>query len=190
MSMVHWLMVLALFVVVQGASAQDSIGRYAGHSSVADEPPFKTFAEIRRSGTTVSGYFKIPGATYEIQDAQADGERIRGKLVGDGPSADFDLFVTPEAVRGQFTLEGQQGSFDLSRTELTAEQVLGPTPQQQGLTAAQWNEDLDALVGIVIGEHIAPFHHVPEEKFRSEVHESGASFQNLPVRRWQSNFGD
>ena len=164
-----FLIVFALFVVMSVAGAQETVGRYAGLSSVADEPPFKTFAEIRRSGTTVSGYFKIPGATYEIQNAQADGDRIRGRLISDGTSADFDLLVTPEAARGQFSLEGQQGSFDLSRTELTAEQVLGPTPQQQGLTAAQWNEDLDALVEIVIGEHIAPFHHVPEEKFRSEV---------------------
>ena len=164
-----FLIVIALLVVVPVAGAQETVGRYAGLSSVAGEPPFKTFAEIRRNGTTISGYFKIPGATYAIQNAQADGDRIRGKLVGDGSSADFELLVTAETARGQFTLEGQQGSFDLNRTELPAEQVLGPTPQQQSLAAAQWIEDLDALVAIVASEHIAPFHHVSEEKFRSEV---------------------
>ena len=169
MSKVHWLMVFALFIAVPWAGAQETVDKYAGLSSIAGEPPFKTFAEIRRSGTKVSGHLKIPGETYGIQDAQVDGDRIRGKLVADDRSADFDLLVTPEAARGQFTLEGQQGSFDLTRTELTAEQVLGPTQQRQGLTTAQWNEDLDALVEIVTNEHIAPFHHVPEEKFKSEV---------------------
>ena len=105
-----------------------------------------------------------------IQDAQADGDRIRGKLVGDdGPSADFDLLVTPEAARGRFTLEGQQGSFDLTRTDSTAEQVLGPTPQRQNLTAAQWSEDLDALVRVIKIEHVAPFHYVSEVAFGREV---------------------
>ena len=169
MSVLRWLMVLALFVVVPGAGAQETVGRYEGLASIAGEPPFKTFAEIRRRGTTVSGYLKIPGETYVIQDAQVDGDRIRGKLVGAGSSVDFDLLVTPEAARGQFTLEGQQGSFDLTRTEKTAEQVLGPAQQRQGLTAAEWGDDLDALVRIVTTEHIAPFHHVPEEKFRGEI---------------------
>ncbi len=161
-------MVLALFAVPE-AGAQETVERYAGFCSVGSEPPFKTFAEIRRSGAVVSGYFKIPGETYVIENARADGDRIRGKLVGVGSSAEFDLLVTPEIARGQFTLEGQQGSFDLTRTESTAEQVLGPAPQRQDLTTAQWNEDLDALVGKVINEHIAPFHHVSEEKFRGEV---------------------
>src|SRR5688572_31850615 len=119
MSVLHWLMVLALSVVVPGAAAQETVGRYEGLASVASELPFKAFAEIRRSGTTVSGYLKIPGETYVIQDAQADGDRIRGKLVGAGSSVDFDLLVTPMAARGQFTLEGQQGSIDLTRTEMT-----------------------------------------------------------------------
>ena len=106
-----------------------------------------------------------------IEDAQADGDRIRGKLVGDdAPSADFDLLVTPlEAARGRFTLEGQQGSFDLTRTDSTAEQVLGPTPQRQILTAAQWSEDLDALVKVIKIEHVAPFHDVSEVACGREV---------------------
>ena len=149
---------------------QETVWKYSGLSSVGGELPFKSFAEVRRNGTTVSGDFKIPGATYVIQDAQADGDRIRGKLVGDdGPSADFDLVVTPEAARGLFTLEGQQGSFDLTRTESTAKQVLGPTPQRQDLTAAQWSEDLDALVRVITSEHVAPFHYVSEAVFGREV---------------------
>jgi hypothetical protein len=170
MSKVHGLMLVALFVVAPGIGAQETVWKYSGLSSVGSEPPFKTFAQIRRNGTTVSGHFQIPGATYMIQDAQADGERIRGKLVGDdGTSADFDLLVSKEAARGQFTLEGQQGSFDLTRTESTAEQVLGPTPQRQNLTAAQWSKDLDALVKVITSEHVAPFHFVSEVAFTRGV---------------------
>src|SRR5688572_2478890 len=169
MKLASWLLVIAVLAAATAAGAQETVGRYAGVSSIDGEPPFKTFLEIHRSGTAISGHLEIPGQTFVVEDARADGNHIRGKLVGDGTSADFNLLVTPETARGEFTLEGQHGTFDLERTELTAEQVLGSAPERQDLTAAEWNDDLQELVRIVTKEHVAPYHHVPEERFRRET---------------------
>ena len=95
---VFWI-VFALFVVVTVSDAQETVWKYSGLSSIGGEPPFKTFAEVRRNGTTVSGYFKIPGATYVIQDAQADGDRIRGKLVGDEALAQILTSLSLQRLR-------------------------------------------------------------------------------------------
>ena len=55
MSKVHGLMLFALFVMAPVSDAQETVWKYSGLSSVGGEPPFKTFAEVRRNGTTVSG---------------------------------------------------------------------------------------------------------------------------------------
>ena len=63
-------------------------------------------------------------------------------------------------------------------------------PQRQDLTAAQWSEDLDALVKVITSEDVAPFDYVSEVVFGARSIESGASFPGFPVRRWQSGSGD
>ena len=169
MKLAPWLLAISVLAATPAVGAQGTVGRYAGDSSVDGEPPFKSYLEIQRTGAEISGHLEIPGETFTIQDARAEGDRIRGKLVGDGKSADFSLLVTPETARGEFTLDGQHGTIDLERTELTAEQVLGNAPERQDLTAAEWNEDLDELVRIITKEHVAPFHYVREEAFRRET---------------------
>ena len=169
MKLAPWLLAISVLAAAPAVGAQGTVGRYAGLSSVDGEPPFKSYLEIQRTGAEISGHLEIPGETFAIQDAQAEGDRIRGKLVGDGKSADFSISVTPETARGEFTLEGQHGTFDLKRTDLTAEQVLGAAPERQDLTAVEWNEDLEELVRIITREHVAPYHHVSEEKFRRET---------------------
>src|SRR5688572_31057675 len=86
MKLASWLLVIAVLAAATAAGAQETVGRYAGVSSIDGEPPFKTFLEIHRSGTAISGHLEIPGQTFVVEDARADGNHIRGKLVGDGTS--------------------------------------------------------------------------------------------------------
>ena len=152
--------------VAQDASS--AVERFAGEARVGSQPPLPIHIELRRSLDTVTGTLSIPGTAFELLKAQW-GDTINGRFQGEGGGGTLTLRADGNVLTGTFDLEGQPGTITAQRTAQDAKTFFRPPEQQLNLTTAQWLEDLDRLVEILMGEHASPFHRISREQLEREV---------------------
>jgi hypothetical protein len=164
-------------VAGQGASAA-ATERFAGEAQVGSQPPFSVHLELRRSGDAVTGTVSIPGGSFELVEAQGV-DTIVGRFHGAGGSGALTLRVVGDVLTGVFDLAGQPGAITARRTPEDAQTFFRPPEQRFDLATAQWLEDLDRLVEILMREHAAPFHRISREQFKREVARVRAAIPEL-----------
>lgn len=165
----------ALFVVLAGPSAcvsapprsDAAVEYYGGEAWLGSEPAIPVHLEIRRNGRAASGAIRSHGAEFTLEDAR--GDAIVTATLGEPGQGSIIMRFGPKGVEGEFELGGQAGRFEAAATDLDAAAFFAEPEQNLDITAAEWAEDLDRFVEIIVTRHGSPFHHTPEARFRREV---------------------
>lgn len=140
---------------------------YGGEAWLGAAPAVAIHLEIRRSGGAAQGVIRSQNAEFILRDGR--GGDVVTAILGEPGQGSVIMRFGPEGVEGEFELGGQAGRFEAAATDSDAAAFFAEPEQNLGITPAQWAQDLDRFVQIIVTRHGAAFHHTPEARFRGEV---------------------
>ena len=147
--------------------APASVERYGGEARLGSEPPFPVHLEVRRTPDRVSGVISSYGTAFSLEDGQ--GSDIVTAALGAPGGDPIVLRFSDGRVEGEFRLGEQEGTLQAMSTALDAAAYFAEPGQRLDISPAEWSEDLDRLVEILVTRHGSPFHRVSEEEFQGAV---------------------
>lgn len=152
--------------------------RYGGEAQIDSQPPFPVHLEIYRSGDRVSGIISSYGIAFSLEDGV--GSDVVTAALGAPGGDPIVLRFADGQVEGEFRLGEQEGTLHAVSTSLDAAAYFAAPEQRLDISPAEWREDLDRLVEILVTRHGSPFHRVSEQEFDRQVERLREVLPGLP----------
>jgi hypothetical protein len=144
----------------------DPAGHFEGTAVSREAGSLNLSLDLRCVNGKFEGELSTPVGTYIVKDGSVSANQLRLHLEVGNDSADVEMQVTTDALRGRFTSGTDSGPVELHRA---AETRKAPVVAISGLTAAQWREDIQFLGQELPKRHANAFHTTPRAKFEAEI---------------------
>lgn len=148
-------------------SAQDISGNYDGTADVQPFGKLAIKAEIRQSGSKISGAFETPLGAATIIDGSFSGGNLKLTIDAGGDDVFFNGKFVAGKLTGEVSGETVKGTFELTRIgdaspEIDFSHVLSQSKEK-------WREDLRFIADELPKRHKNAFHTVSREQFEKAV---------------------
>lgn len=160
-------LLFALVAALSSAAVSAGPTSFGGEALLPDAPPTRIHVQLIDTPAGVSGAFTTEDMQLEFQGKRS-GSLVRGTLSAGGAVGTAEIRLNSLGADGTFKLGGEQGILNLRRTAKDAQAYLHPI-QSIDLTPAQWLEDLNELVSILMTKHGGPFDHISRVSFLGKV---------------------